>query len=80
METLVLKIKNAKVQMNPLLYAHNQFVIRQSDKIPKGRMLYCAVLDELEKDVVKIFVFTKSSFLLNKICCLQILGKHNLGC
>lgn len=66
--------------MNPLIYAHNQYVICQRGKIPKGRILHCAVPNEFKKHIVKMFIFTKSSPLLNKICCFQIFGKaHEIG-
>lgn len=46
----------------------------QSGKITKGRILLCVVLDGFKKYTVKLFMFTKSSLLLSKMCCLQILG------
>lgn len=53
----------------------------QSGKITKGRILLYVVLDGFKKYTVKLFMFTKSSLRLSKMCCLQILGKYvNLGC
>lgn len=70
-----------KTQTNSLKYAHDQSVICQSGNITKGIILPYGVLDKFRKDNVKMFIFTKSSLILSKMHCLQILGKHmSLGC